>query len=122
MQLKIKDKTYNFNFGVRFVAALDKTYGGDVNGVNFGMGLTALIPQLAQLDTAALAKVLHTAGYVNSPRPTMNQIYDYIDDPKTDIDKVFEMVQNELESSNATKGNVKMLVDINKKADKKTDK
>ena len=122
MQLKINDKTYNFNFGVRFVAALDKAYGGAINGVNFGMGLTALVPQLAQFDTAGLAKVLYTAGYVNSPRPTINQIYDYIDDPKTNLDKVFEMVQNELETSNATKGNVKMLVDINKKAEKKTDK
>ncbi|HJA24231.1 MAG TPA: tail assembly chaperone [Candidatus Limosilactobacillus intestinavium] len=107
MQIKIKNKNYDLNFGVRFVRELDKLAGMKVkqNGIeqSFGMGITMTMPSLRQYDPATLATVLYCATWDNAKRPSLNDIDDFIDDSDTDLIKLFDNVLTEMNKANAVK-------------------
>lgn len=107
MQIKIKDKTYQLNFGVRFVRELDKVAGMTIHkqGVkqSFGMGVTLSIPALRQYDAATLATILYCAAWDNAERPSQNDIDDFIDNPSTNLNKLFKDVLSEMNKANAVK-------------------
>lgn len=107
MQITINGKEYKLNFGVRFVRELDKYVGLKVkkNGIeqSFGMSVTLTLPALNQYDVAALSNVLYCATWDNTKRPSHNDIDDFIDDPDTDLDKVFSDVLDEMSKANAIK-------------------
>lgn len=109
MKLKIDGQDYSFIFGVRFLRNLDKNRGveGEQNGMkmNFGMGLTVLMPALMTKDASALADALFAAAKGNI---TQDEIDDYIDDCK-DLSNLFNRVINEIKASNAAKPIVKNL-------------
>ena len=109
MKLKIDGKDYSFIFGVKFLRNLDKNRGveGEQNGMkmNFGMGLTVLMPALMTKDASALADTLYAAAKDNV---TQDQIDNYIDNCK-DLNSLFSRVINEIKASNAAKPVVKNL-------------
>ena len=109
MKLKIDGKDYSFIFGVKFLRNLDKNRGveGEQNGMkmNFGMGLTVLMPALMTKDASALADTLYAAAKDNI---TQDQIDNYIDNCK-DLNNIFSRVINEIKASNAAKPVVKNL-------------
>lgn len=102
MELTINDKKVQLNFGVRFVRELDKVAGMTVNGQSFGFGLTKSLPALRAYDPAVLSDVIYSAAYGNKPRPTQNAIDDFIDNC-TDLGKVFDEIQKEIDESNSVK-------------------
>ena len=51
MELTIENKTYNFRFGIGFVRYLDGKSSIEQNGVQFGIGLETLIPNLLTGNT-----------------------------------------------------------------------
>lgn len=102
MEIKLNNKTIQLNFGVRFVRELDKVAGMTVNGQSFGFGLTKSLPALKAYDPAVLSDVIYSAAYANKPRPTQAAIDDFIDDC-SDLGKVFDEVNTEIEESNAVK-------------------
>ena len=102
MELTINDKKLELNFGVRFVRELDKVAGMTVNGQSFGFGLTKSLPALKAYDPAVLSDVIYCAAYDNKPRPTQKAVDDFIDNC-TDLDKVFDEVNAEINESNAVK-------------------
>lgn len=105
MKLKIDGKDYSFIFGVKFLRNLDKNRGveGEQNGMkmNFGMGLTVLMPALMTKDASALADTLYAAAKDNVTQ-------DQIDNCK-DLNSLFNRVINEIKASNAAKPVVKNL-------------
>lgn len=107
MIIKINNEEHELNFGVRFVRDLDKRagvlMGAGVRQQNFGMALTKALPGLQTYDAAVLADVIYSALHADKKRPSIDEIYDYIDDPKTDIEKAFKDVQSEIKKSNAVK-------------------
>lgn len=109
MKLKIDGKDYSFIFGVKFLRNLDKNRGveGEQNGMkmNFGMGLTVLMPSLVTQDASALADALFAAAKGNV---TQDEIDNYIDNCK-DLNSLFNRVINEIKASNAAKPVVKNL-------------
>lgn len=107
MEVTIKGKKYQLNFGVGFVRNLDHFYGlSNKSGFNLGMGLTKTIPALKGYDPAALAEVIQCAA---EPAVTLSDVDSLIDNPKTDIEKLFNDVQKELNEANAVKLAVKNL-------------
>lgn len=107
MQISINGKDFNLNFGVRFVRELDQVAGMKVNvrGIeqSFGMGLNLSVPSLRQYDPAVLSDVIYCAAWDNKKRPSQKDIDDYLDNPDTDIMKLFDDVMKEMESANAVK-------------------
>ena len=90
MKLKINGEDKLFVFGVKFIRNLDKNRGveGEQNGMkmNFGMGLTVLMPSLV----------------------TQDEIDNYIDNCKN-LEGLFKQVIDEIKESNAAKPVVKNL-------------
>ena len=113
MHITINKKDVDLNFGVRFVRELDKIAGMSVNvqGIkqNFGFALPKVIPGLQGYDPAILSTVLYAAAYDNDHRPSQREIDDFIDDPHTDIEKLFDEVLPEMKKANAVKVAVKNL-------------
>lgn len=113
MQIKVNNKDVNLNFGVRFIRELDRKIGMtlDIKGVeqNFGMALTKAVPALRSYDAAVLADLLYCAAWDNKERPSQSDIDAYLDDKKTNIDKLFDDVTKELKSSNAARTATKNL-------------
>lgn len=110
MELIIENKTYNFRFGIGFVRYLDGKSSIEQNGVQFGIGLETLIPNLLTGNTVTLSDCLFVANRTENPRVTQEQLDNYIDNENTDIDGLFDNVLKELKKSNATKKKAKMLM------------
>lgn len=109
MKLKINGEDKLFVFGVKFIRNLDKNRGveGEQNGMkmNFGMGLTVLMPSLLTQDASALADALFAAAKGNV---TQDEIDNYIDNSKN-LEGLFKRVIDEIKASNAAKPVVKNL-------------
>lgn len=107
MQVNINGKNVQLNFGVGFVRELDRFYGlSNQAGFNLGLGLTKAIPGLKSYDTSVLSEVIQCAA---EPRVTLDEVDALIDNPKTDIEKLFDDVLKCLENANAVKLAVKKL-------------
>lgn len=102
MQLTINGKEYNFKFGVKFVRELDKEFGVVKEGISFGMALNTKVPELFGGSATALSDFLYAASVTESPRPSADDIDDFVDTVK-DIEPIFDEVIKELEESNAGK-------------------
>lgn len=119
MQININGKNYELNFGVRFVMLMNKNHNVDSSGLKLGMGINQAASVIAQKDVVGLAEIIECATWINKNRPTVQQIYAYIDDPKTDIDKLFKQINHELNTANATKSAVKNVMKAMKNAQNK---
>lgn len=105
-ELTINGTVYQFNFGIGFVRDINKTVQKPVDGipnVKEDIGLAYKIGQIISGDVIALVEVLDAANKNKEPRLTRNEIEAFIDDPDTDIDKVFEDVLVFFKTANATK-------------------
>lgn len=105
-EITINNTTYQFNFGIGFVREIDKTMQRPVDGmpdVKENIGLSIKIGQVIGRDVIALVDVLELANKGKEPRVTTQILEDYIDDPNTDIDKLFEDVIDFFRNANATK-------------------
>lgn len=116
MQIKIDGKKYNLNFGIKFVFLMNQAHHAQEKGINIGMGVNQVAFTLLQKDVVGLAEILENATWINKERPTLNQIYAYLDNPSTDIDKLFNQVSHEVTTANATKSAVKNLMKTMKNA------
>ena len=110
MELTIENKTYDFRFGIGFVRYFDGKSSIEQNGVQFGIGLETLIPNLLTGNTVTLSDCLFVANRTENPRVTQEQLDNYIDNENTDIDGLFDDVLKELKKSNATKKKAKMIM------------
>ena len=115
MELTIKEKVYQFNFNMGFLREVNKKYQKPIDGVpnaKENVGLQMIIAGVNAGDCEFLAEVLHAANIGMTPRATMKEIEQYIDECE-DIDKLFDDVIEGLKSANATKKiTLKMLAEI----------
>ena len=83
---------------------MELTINGQVYQFNFGMGFLRDVNKRIQVPVDNLKDVSKGIGL--TPRATKELLDDYIDDPKTDIDKLFEDTLGFLRTANATKKTV----------------
>lgn len=108
MEIKINGKEYELNFGVKFVRLLDEKMPimMTVKGMgeqSFGMALTRVVPALKTFDTAMLSDVIYNALWSAKSRPSQDDVDALIDNPKTDIEKLFKDVIDAMSKSNSVK-------------------
>ena len=114
MELTINGQVYQFNFGMGFLRDVNKRIQmpvDNVKDVSKGIGLRYMISSVMDGDMEALVDLLDAANKGQNPRATRDQLDGYIDDPETDIDKLFEGTLGFLKTANATK---KTVVEIEK--------
>ncbi|MGX7014436.1 tail assembly chaperone [Vagococcus silagei] len=103
MELTINKKMYQFKFGVKFIRTLDEEMPIVTEQGNFGLSLSAkVIPELQSGNTNTLARVLSFANYNQTPRASLNDLDDYIDDCEN-IEELFDMTLKAIETSNSGK-------------------
>lgn len=105
-ELEMNGQMIPFNFGMGFLREINKKVSIPVDGmqnVKRNVGLRYSVTKLLDGDVEALAEVLDTANMGCDPRITKKVLDQFIDDPETDIDEVFEKVLGFLKTANATK-------------------
>ena len=102
-ELTINGKVYTFNFGVGFVRKINKTVKVEMSGVTEDAGLTMALTHIYDGDVIDLVNVLDMANEGRDPRVTKQELETYIEDPDTDIDKLFDDVIGFFTKSNATR-------------------
>lgn len=105
-ELEIKGTMYPFNFGMGFLREVNKKISIPVDGVpgvKQNVGLRHIIGRLMDGDMEAMVEVLSAANFKQEPRITGDQLDAFIDDPDTNIDELFDKVQDFLLQSNATR-------------------
>lgn len=111
MKLVMNGQEHEFNFGIGFLRTLDQKYFIVTQGMKMGVALEMIMPQLLAYDAVTLSDVLVAAG--NLPVTTVDN---YIDDPETDIEALFNEVIDELKKSSCTRLKVgKILEDMEEK-------
>ena len=106
MELTINGQAYQFNFGMGFMREMNKKVSMPVDGVKDvrkNIGLRYAVAGIMDGDIEVLVDLLDAANNGQNPRVTRNQLDGYIDDPETDIDKLFEDTLGFLKTANATK-------------------
>ena len=114
-ELTINNVVYQFNFGMGFMREINKKIGTPVDGlpdVKKNIGLQYYIAGIIDNDLEALVTVLEVANKNQKPRVTPAVLDSYIDDPDTDIDKLFESVLDFLKNANATRKTVANLLNL----------
>jgi hypothetical protein len=107
MQLAINDKDYTFKFGLRFVRELDKQITKEENGVEFGVGTSVKMAQLAlDRDLTVLSDILLIANQTETPRVKAVDLDTFIEEHE-DVEGLLNEVIAELETSNATTSKIK---------------
>lgn len=106
MELTIKEQVYQFNFGMGFLREMNRKVTVPVDGikdVQRHIGLRYTVSGIMDGDVEALEELLVAANKDQAPRVTTALLDEYIDDPETDIDQLFEDVLGFLKNANATK-------------------
>lgn len=106
MELTINGQVYEFNFGMGFLREVNKKATAQVDGVKGAernLGLRMAVAGIVDGDVETLVDVLDLANKGRDPRATKTVLDSYIDDPDTDIDKLFEDVMDFLKKTNATR-------------------
>lgn len=72
MQIKINGKTYDLNFGIRWVLLMNQNHNISGNGLSQGMGINQAVASLSQYDPIGLSEILLIAFHApdQSPRIT----------------------------------------------------
>ena len=105
MELTINGQVYQFNFGMGFMREMNKKVSMPVDGVKDAknIGLRYAVAGIMDGDVEALEDLLLVANKGQNPRATTEILDEYIDDPDTDINQLFEDTMGFLKNANATK-------------------
>lgn len=118
-ELVINGESYKLNFGMGFVRKIQPKHKQEVNGEKVDNGLQTAIAMVIDGDLEYLEEVLLLANEKQQPRLTQAILDLYIEDEKTDIDELFDMVLGFFEMSNCTKRtyrDLKALIDAQREA------
>ena len=102
MDFKINGGEKELNFGVRFIAELDKTDTLKVeNMIEFGVGLMMAEEKLGMGSIETLANIIKSA--LHREFVTLDHVYDSLDEYAEDdkLDEVFDMIGEALKNSKA---------------------
>ena len=102
-ELTIKGTVYPFNLGIGFVREINKTVKVEMSGVKEDAGLTMAMTHLYDGSVIALVDILDFANKGREPSVSKQDLEDYIEDPDTDIEKLFDDVIGFFTKSNATR-------------------
>ena len=107
MELTINGQVYQFKFGMGFLREANKTVTEtNGNGVKKNSGASYMIAGIFDGNVEDLVNTLDLANKGLEPRVTKALLDNFIDDPKTDIDQLFEDTLDFLKKANATRKTV----------------
>jgi len=109
MIIKINGKDHEFKPGIRFVNEVDKTFAGA--NAQYGAGMVYLLPRLLDFNVPSLAKMLYLGTCTEKNRPKEDDVNTYVEEVE-DIEALFQEALETLKNANATKLQVKKLLEL----------
>lgn len=116
MELTINNTVYNFNFGMGFLRKINALDKRTENGITKEIGFRLKLAGLLDGDCEDLETILDCANAGQEKRVTRQLLDEYIDNPDTDIDGLFETVKDFLSQSNCTHRQTAEVVKMAKEA------
>jgi predicted DNA-binding protein len=102
-ELTIKDKVYQFRFGLGFVREIDKKKTEKTeSGATVNVGLNYAVAALIDEDPLELVEILYTANKTEKERVSKELLEEYIEEVE-DLEGLFKDVLGFFEKGNATK-------------------
>lgn len=114
-ELEMNGQMIPFNFGMGFLRQINKTLKRPLDGIKDAtenVGLRYMLADIVDGSPEAMVEVLFAANNGLEPRITKQELDDFIDNPDTDIEKLFEDVKGFLSKSNATKNEMKKVMKV----------
>lgn len=111
-ELTIDGNVYQFNFGIGFLREVNKKIGVPIDGVpdvKKNVGLQYMIAGIMDGDVEELIDALDIANKGYTPRVTKQLLDSFVENPETDIDKLFDDTVGFFEKANATKKTVEFI-------------
>ena len=103
-ELTIKDKVYQFRFGMGFVREIDKTRQQKAdNGITQNVGLQYAIAALIDEDLVEVVNILEIANRTEKDRVSKPLLDEYIEDENTDCEALCKEILDFFEKGNCTK-------------------
>lgn len=103
-ELNIKDKVYQFRFGMGFVREIDKTKTQTAdNGVTQNVGLQYAVAALIDEDPIEVVNILYTANKTEKDRVSKEMLDAYIEDENTDFEGMCKEILGFFKKGNCTK-------------------
>lgn len=118
--LVINGKEYELDLGLAFIRELDKRYAVDVQGIQFGMGLALIQPQLQMGSIVALMDFIQCATITLRSQPSKADIESFLIDEETDLLELADSFTKAFEESQAIKKATKYMVEAMAKTQGKT--
>lgn len=110
--IEINGTQYPLKFGIGFLKTINRqkqTQVANMDGVKKNIGLLYSVASIMDGDVEELVNVILLGNQTEQPRLERKTLETYIDDPETDIDKLFETVIDFLSNANACKKVVREL-------------
>ena len=103
-ELTIRDKVYQFRFGMGFVREIEKTRQQKAdNGIVQNVGLQYAIAALIDEDPIEVVNILEIANRTEKDRVPKNYLDEYIEDENTDLEALCKEILDFFEKGNCTK-------------------
>ena len=102
-EMVINGKTYEFNFGMGFIRQIDPKHTQKVNGITQNIGLIVEMAKILEGDIVALYECLRMANKGFTPRLEQAEFDAWVENPATDIEEVFMVVESFFANSNCCK-------------------
>lgn len=104
-EITINEQVYSFNFGMGFLREMNKLVKTSAEGskVEQNIGFRFYLADMIDGNPEALVTMLNVANKGQSPRVTQQLLDAYIDDPDTDIEKLYEELLDFFVKANSTK-------------------
>ena len=104
--IEINGTQYPLKFGIGFLKTINRqkqTQVANMDGVKKNIGLLYSAASIMDGDVEELINVILLGNQTEQPRLERKTLEAFIDDPETDIDKLFESVLDFLSKANACK-------------------
>ena len=108
-ELVINGTTYEFNFGMGFIRAIDPMHQQKANGISQNIGLVVEMAKIMEGDIVALYEALRVANKGFTPRLEQAEFDKWIESTDTDIEAVFKEIESFFENSNCCRMTYKKL-------------
>lgn len=101
--ITINGKQYEMDLGLAFIQELDKRYAIDVKGIQFGMGVALIQPQLQMGSIIALVDFIQAATCTLRNQPSKNDIESFLIAEDTDLMELADSFTKAFNDSPAVK-------------------
>lgn len=107
MEIVINDKTYELNFGLKFLNILNNLYQNDKTPVKIDQGLLTVVTNLSLGSPNAILAIVMASTWQARPKLTEHDVEKWLEEQ--DIEELCDSFLEQFEKSSLTKATMKKI-------------